>query len=232
MAKFMLGRKAGMTQVFDENGSVIPVTVIACGPVTVLQNKTVETDGYCAVRVGYEEYKDTETETKKDTAKTKKERKKERRKFGSRPHRGQFKKIGVKTMRVIREFHTDEEYEPGQVISVNEMFEAGDAVDVSGTSKGKGYSGAIRRHGMRRGPRTHGSKYHRKAGPMSSAATPARVFKGKKLPGQLGYKRVTVQNLSVVQVDGERNFLVVKGAVPGPKGGLLEIRSTVKTKKK
>ncbi|HHX19951.1 MAG TPA: 50S ribosomal protein L3 [Clostridiaceae bacterium] len=209
MAKFMLGRKAGMTQVFDENGSVIPVTVIACGPVTVLQNKTVETDGYSAVRVGYEE-------TKK----------------GNRPHRGQFEKIGVKPMRVIREFRSDDDYEPGQVIPVDEMFEAGDAVDVSGTSKGKGYAGAIRRHGMARGPRTHGSKYHRKAGPMSSAATPAKVFKGNKLPGQLGYKRVTVQNLSVVQVDGERNFLVVKGAVPGPNGGLLEIRSTVKAKKK
>lgn len=208
MAKFMLGRKAGMTQVFDENGAVVPVTVIACGPLTVLQNKTVDVDGYSAVRVGYEETKKV-----------------------NRPHRGQFEKIGVKPMRVIREFRSEEDYEPGQVIPVNEMFAAGDAVDVSGTSKGKGYAGAIRRHGMGRGPESHGSKYHRKAGPMSSASTPSRVFKGNKMPGQLGYKRVTVQNLAVVQVDGERNFLVVKGAVPGPKGGLLEIRSTVKTKK-
>ncbi|MFA5586652.1 MAG: 50S ribosomal protein L3 [Saccharofermentanales bacterium] len=207
MAKFMLGRKAGMTQIFDENGLAIPVTVIACGPLTVIQNKTVEKEGYAAVRVGYEE-------TKK----------------GNRPHKGQFEKVGVSPMRVIREFPGDQDFEPGQVISVDEMFQVGDAVDVSGTSKGKGYQGGIRRHGMRRGPSSHGSKYHRKAGPMSSASTPAKVFKGNKLPGQLGYKRVTVQNLSVVQVDGERHFLVVKGAVPGPKGGLLEIKTTVKTR--
>lgn len=208
MAKFMLGRKAGMTQIFDEQGHAIPVTVIACGPLTVVSNKTVEKDGYRAVCVGYEEYKKV-----------------------NRPHRGQFEKIGVEPMRVLREFHTDDDFEPGQVISVDEMFEAGDYVDVSGTSKGKGYSGGIRRHGMRRGPVSHGSKYHRKAGPMSSAATPAKVFKGKKLPGQLGYRRVTIQNLAVVQVDGERHFLVVKGAVPGPKNGLLEIKATVKSRK-
>ncbi|MCK9177110.1 MAG: 50S ribosomal protein L3 [Clostridiales bacterium] len=207
MAKFMLGRKAGMTQIFDENGLAIPVTVIACGPLTVIQNKTVEKEGYQAVRVGYEE-------TKK----------------GNRPHKGQFEKIGVNPMRVIREFHTTDAFETGQTIAVSEMFEVGDAVDVTGTSKGKGYQGGIRRHGMRRGPSSHGSKYHRKAGPMSSAATPGKVFKGKKLPGQLGYKRVTVQNLDVVQVDGERHFLVVKGAVPGPKGGLVEIKTTVKAK--
>ncbi|MGI6157883.1 MAG: 50S ribosomal protein L3 [Saccharofermentanales bacterium] len=208
MAKFMLGRKAGMTQIFDDEGHVIPVTVIACGPLTVIQNKTEEREGYSAVRVGYEE-------TKK----------------GNRPHNGQFEKVGVRPMRVIREFKADEAYEPGDVIKVDDMFQPGDAVDVSGTSKGKGYQGGIRRHGMRRGPSSHGSKYHRKAGPMSSAATPARVFKGNKLPGQLGYKRVTVQNLDVVEVDGERHFLVVKGAVPGPKGGLIEIRSSNKAKK-
>ncbi len=207
MSKFMLGRKAGMTQIFDENGLAIPVTVIACGPLTVIQNKTEEKEGYQAVRVGYEE-------TKK----------------GNRPHKGQFEKIGVAPLRVIREFRTEEGFEPGQVIAVSEMFEAGDFVDVTGTSKGKGYQGAIRRHGMARGPSAHGSKYHRKAGAMSAAATPGRVRKGRKLPGQLGYKRVTVQNLSVVQVDGERHFLVVKGAVPGPNGGLLEIKTTVKSK--
>ncbi len=208
MAKFMLGRKAGMTQIFDENGLAIPVTVIACGPLTVIQNKTEEKEGYAAVRVGYEE-------TKK----------------GNRPHKGQFEKIGAKPMRVIREFHANEAYEPGQVIAVDQMFEVGDAVDITGTSKGKGFQGAIRRHGMRRGPSAHGSKYHRKAGAMSAAATPGKVRKGRKLPGQLGYKRVTVQNLLVVQVDGERHFLVVKGAVPGPKGGLLEIKATVKSRK-
>ena len=208
MSKFMLGRKAGMTQIFDENGLAIPVTVIACGPLTVVQNKTEEKDGYQAVRVGYEE-------TKK----------------GNRPHKGQFEKIGVTPMRVLREFHSDQVYEPGQVISVDQMFEVGEAVDVTGTSKGKGFQGAIRRHGMARGPSAHGSKYHRKAGAMCAAATPGKVRKGRKLPGQLGYKRVTVQNLAVVQVDGERHFLVVKGAVPGPKGGLLEIKATVKSKK-
>ncbi|HZK41473.1 MAG TPA: 50S ribosomal protein L3 [Clostridia bacterium] len=208
MSKFMLGRKAGMTQIFDENGLAIPVTVIACGPLTVVQKKTEEKDGYQAVRVGYEE-------TKK----------------GNRPHKGQFEKIGVKPMRVIREFHSDQAYETGQEITVDQMFEVGEAVDVTGTSKGKGYQGAIRRHGMARGPSSHGSKYHRKAGAMSAAATPGKVRKGRKLPGQLGYKRVTVQNLAVVQVDGERHFLVVKGAVPGPKGGLLEIKATVKSKK-
>ena len=134
-------------------------------------------------------------------------------------------------MRVIREFHSDQAYETGQEITVDQMFEVGEAVDVTGTSKGKGYQGAIRRHGMARGPSSHGSKYHRKAGAMSAAATPGKVRKGRKLPGQLGYKRVTVQNLAVVQVDGERHFLVVKGAVPGPKGGLLEIKATVKSKK-
>ncbi len=208
MSKFMLGRKAGMTQIFDESGLAIPVTVIACGPLTVVQKKTEEKDGYQAVRVGYEE-------TKK----------------GNRPHKGQFEKIGVKPMRVIREFHSDQAYETGQQITVDQMFEVGEAVDVTGTSKGKGDQGAIRRHGMARGPSSHGSKYHRKAGAMSAAATPGKVRKGRKLPGQLGYKRVTVQNLAVVQVDGERHFLVVKGAVPGPKGGLLEIKATVKSKK-
>ena len=208
MAKFMLGRKAGMTQIFDDQGLAIPVTVIACGPLTVIQNKAEEKEGYGAVRVGYEE-------TKK----------------GNKPHKGQFEKIGVKPMRVIREFRTDEAYEPGQMIAVDQMFEVGDAVDVTGTSKGKGYQGAIRRHGMRRGPSAHGSKYHRKAGAMHGAAPPGQVRKGRKLPGQRGDKRVTVQNLDVVQVDGERHFLVVKGAVPGPKGGLLEIKTTVKSKK-
>ena len=134
-------------------------------------------------------------------------------------------------MRVIREFRSDDDYEPGQVIPVDEMFEAGDAVDVSGTSKGKGYAGAIRRHGMARGPRTHGSKYHRKAWSHESGRHAGKSIQGQQTAGQLGYKRVTVR-ISVVQVDGERNFLVVKGAVPGPNGGLLEIRSTVKAKKK
>lgn len=203
--KFMLGRKAGMTQLFDEEGVSIPVTVIDCGPVTVIQNKNDEVDGYKAVKVGYEEYKK-----------------------GNKPHKGQFKKVDVDEKRVLREFVTDDEYEVGQVLNVGDMFAADDYVDIVGISKGKGYAGAIKRHGFSRGPVTHGSKYHRAAGSMGSSATPAKVLKGKKLPGQMGNERVTVQNLRVVQVDGERNILVVKGAVPGPRGGLLEIKTTVK----
>ncbi|MDD2426574.1 MAG: 50S ribosomal protein L3 [Eubacteriales bacterium] len=209
MAKFMLGRKAGMTQLFDEDGISIPVTVIACGPLKVIQNKTVEKDGYVATRVGYENYKKA-----------------------SRPHNGQFSKVEVAPMRYIREFTADEgvEYEAGQEVNVADMFSEGDFVDISGVSKGKGFQGSIKRHGMSRGPMAHGSKYHRSSGSMGSSATPGKVFKGKKLPGQMGNERVTVQNLKVVQVDGERHILVVRGSVPGPKRGLLEIKTSVKGK--
>lgn len=207
MGKFMLGRKAGMTQIFDDKGLSIPVTVIACGPLFVVQNKTEETDGYSAVRVGYDETKKL-----------------------NRPDLGQFKKAGLPGMRVVREFSADEAFEVGQEIKVSDMFSAGDHVDVVGVSKGKGYQGAIKRHGMSRGPMKHGSKYHRHAGSMGSSATPAKVFKGKRMPGQMGHERVTIQNLEVIEVDGERHILVVKGAVPGPKGGLLEIKTSVKGK--
>lgn len=207
MNRFMLGKKAGMTQLFDEHGLVIPVTVIDCGPVTVIQNKTEAVEGYQAVKVGY--------------GKTKK---------NNKPANGQFEKINVEPMRVLKEFKNTAEYETGQTLKVDEMFEAGDRVDIAGTSKGKGFQGAIKRHGFSRGPMAHGSKYHRGVGSMGSSATPSRVQKGKKLPGQMGNKRITVQNLEVVQVDGERNILVVKGAVPGPKGGLLEIKTSVKTR--
>lgn len=206
MTKFMLGKKAGMTQLFDEQGLVIPVTVIDCGPLTVIQNKTEEVDGYRAVKVGYGSNKKL-----------------------NKPAKGQFDKVQVEPMRVLKEFKTGEDYETGQVIKVDEMFAAGDMVDVSGTSKGKGYQGAVKRYGFSRGPMAHGSKYHRGPGSMSSSATPSKVKKGKKMSGQMGNERCTVQNLQVVQVDGERNILVVKGAVPGPKGGLLEIKLSVKT---
>ena len=205
MSKLMLGRKAGMTQIFDESGNAIPVTVIDCGPLTVVQKKTTENDGYEAIKVAYEEVKKA-----------------------NKPDQGQFAKHDLKPMRYMREFQTDEDYEIGQVINVAEMFEAGCRVDISGSSKGKGYAGGIKRHNFSRGPVAHGSKYHRSSGSLGSSATPAKVHKGQKLPGQMGNERVTVQNLDVVMVDGERNILVVKGSVPGSRNNLLEIRETVK----
>lgn len=205
MNKFMLGRKAGMTQIFDENGTAIPVTVIECGPITVVQNKNLENDGYTAVKVGFEEHRKA-----------------------NKPDRGQAAKAGAEPLRIMREFKTEESFELGQVLHVSDMFETGQNVDISGISKGKGYQGAIRRHGFGRGPMAHGSKYHRAAGSNGPSATPGKIRKGKKLPGQLGNERVTVQNLQVVLVDGERNILAVKGAVPGSRGGLLEIRTSVK----
>lgn len=208
MSKFMLGRKAGMTQIFDEDGVVIPVTVLECGPLFVVQKKTADVDGYEAVKVGFEDKKRV-----------------------NRPKQGEFDKAGVAPKRIMREFTPDTAFEPGTEIKVSDMFEVGDSVDVSGVSKGKGFQGAIKRHGQSRGPMSHGSKYHRHAGSMGSAATPAKVFKGKKLPGQMGSERVTVQNLKVVQVDGERNILVIRGAVPGPKGGLLEIKTSTKVRR-
>ena len=209
MTKFMLGTKTGMTQLFDENGTAIPVTVIDCGPVTVVQNKKEETDGYKAVKVGFGHVAPNRI---------------------NRPDKGQFARAGVEPMKNLREFTADQDFELGQEISVAEMFQVGDAVDVSGTSKGKGFAGAIKRHGQKIGPKSHGSMYFRRVGSMGATTDPGRVFKGKKLPGHMGAVRVTVQNLDVIQVDGERNILVVKGAVPGPRGGLLEIRTSVKSK--
>ncbi len=205
MSKFMLGRKAGMTQVFDETGVAVPVTVIQCGPLTVVQKKTVENDGYNAIKVAYEEVKKL-----------------------NKPDEGQFKKVNVKPMRFLREFKSDEDFAVGDVINVADMFEVGGRVDVVGTSKGKGFAGPMKRHNFSRGRMSHGSKYHRASGSLGSSATPGKVRKGKKLPGQLGNKRVTVQNLDVVMVDRERNILVVKGSVPGSRNGFLEISNTVK----
>ncbi len=207
MEKYMLGKKAGMTQLFDDKGNSIPVTVIDCGPLFVVQNKTVENDGYKAVKVGYGAVKNA-----------------------NRPHKGQFAKAGVETRKVLREFKSEADYTLGQELRVTDMFAVGDAVDVSGVSKGKGFAGNIKRHGQSGGPETHGSMYHRRVGSMGPNTDPARVFKGKKLPGHMGAVNVTVQNLDVVMVDGERNIIVIKGAVPGPKGGLVEIKSSVKSK--
>ena len=210
MTKFILGKKSGMTQLFDENGNVIPATVIECEPMYVLQNKTVETDGYNAVKVA--------------SGST-------RAKLVNKPDAGQFKKAGVEEVKkYIREFEADEEYALGQEIKVSDMFSVGDAVDVSGVSKGKGYAGNIKRHGQKGGPSGHGSMYHRRVGSMGANSTPARVLPGKKMPGHMGAVNCTVQNLSVVMVDGERGILVLRGAIPGPKGGLVTVKSSVKAK--
>ncbi len=211
MKKFMLGKKVGMTQIFSDDGLAIPVTVIQAGPCTVVQKKTVDTDGYSAVKVGFEDVADKKL---------------------NKPERGLFSKIKVSAKKHLREFRAEdsEKYEVGQDIKVEDMFAAGDKIDVSGISKGKGFQGTIKRYGQKGGAETHGSMYHRRVGSMGANTSPARVFKGKKLPGHMGSDNITVQNLDVVRVDGERNLLLVKGAVPGPKGGLLVIKNTVKSR--
>lgn len=207
MSKFMLGKKAGMTQLFDENGLAIPATVIECEPMFVIQNKTEEKDGYSSVKVA--------TGTIRE-------------KLVNKPDMGQFKKAGASVKRHMREFSADSEFALGQEIKVSDMFIVGDHVDVSGVSKGKGFAGNIKRHGQKGGPGGHGSMYHRRVGSMGANTTPARVIKGKKMPGHMGAANCTVQNLSVVLVDGERGILVLRGAVPGPKGGLVSIETSVK----
>jgi large subunit ribosomal protein L3 len=209
MEKFMLGRKAGMTQLFDENGTAIPATVIDCGPMVVIQNKKTATDGYEAVKVGYGAVAERKV---------------------NKPDKGQYAKAGVPPMKMMREFPANDTYSLGQTIRVSDMFTPGDRVDVSGVSKGKGFAGTIKRYGQSGGPESHGSMYHRRVGSMGPNTDPARVFKGKRLPGHMGAENVTVQNLDVVLVDGERNILVIRGAVPGPKGGVLEIRTSVKSR--
>ncbi len=209
MKNFILGKKVGMTQLFDGEGLSIPVTVIEAGPCTVVQKKTVESDGYDALKVGYED-----VEAKKL----------------NKPDKGQFDKIKSGYKKRLKEFRVEdvEKYEIGQEIKVSEMFRAGDKVDISGVSKGKGFAGTTKRFNTRIGRMSHGSKYHRRVGSMGGGSSPSRVFKGKKLPGHMGVDNVTVQNLDVVRVDEERNLLIVKGAVPGVRGGFLVIRETVK----
>ena len=207
MTKFVLGKKAGMTQLFDESGLAVPATVIECNPMFVIQNKTVEKDGYKAVKVATGDI---------------------REKLVNKPDKGQFAKAEVSVKRTIREFKTEEDYSLGQEIKVSDMLAVGDHVDVSGVSKGKGYQGNIKRHGQKGGPDGHGSMYHRRVGSMGANSTPARVLPGKKMPGHMGAVNCTVQNLTVVSVDGERGILVLKGAVPGPKGGIVTVQNTVK----
>lgn len=206
--KAILGRKIGMTQVFTEDGVVVPVTVIEAGPVKVVQKKTVEKDGYNAIQVGYSDIKEKKV---------------------NKPLKGHFDKAGVEYKRYLREFRVEnvDEYEVGQEIKAD-VFSAGDKVDVTGISKGKGFQGVIKRHNQSRGPESHGSKYHRAVGSLGASSFPSRVFKTKKLPGHMGHERVTVQNLEIVRVDAEKNLILIKGAVPGPKGGLLTIKQSVK----
>jgi len=208
MKKAILGKKIGMTQMFRSDGTMIPVTVIEAGPCPVIQKKTVGTDGYDAVQVGFCEM---------------------REKLAKKPKTGHCAKAGLKPLRYIREFKLDDaaSYEVGQLIRAD-AFAAGDRIDVSGTSKGKGFAGVIKRHNQARSKMTHGSHYHRGVGSLSANSSPSRVFKTKKMPGHMGSEKVTVQNLEVVRVDAERNLLLVKGAVPGAKGGLVSLTSTVK----
>ena len=202
----VIGKKLGMTQIFDEQGLAIPVTVIKVDPIVVTQVKTIENDGYEAVQVGFEDI---------------------REKLVNKPVKGMFDKAGVSYKRYVREFKLEGEYSVKDEIKVD-VFEAGDKIDATAVSKGKGFQGAIKRHNQSRGPMTHGSKFHRHAGSNGSASDPSKVFKGKKMPGQMGNKKITVQNLEVVRVDAENNLILVKGSVPGPKKCLVTIKETVK----
>ena len=192
MKKAILAKKVGMTQIFNEAGELVPVTVLQAGPCVVTQVKTIENDGYEAVQVGFEDI---------------------REKLVNKPVKGMFDKAGVSYKRYVREFKLEGEYSVKDEIKVD-VFEAGDKIDATAIAKGKGFQGAIKRHGQSRGPMAHGSKYHRHAGSNGSCSTPSRVFKGKKMPGHMGGKKVTTQNLEVVRVDAEKNLLLVKGAIP------------------
>ena len=215
MEKAILAKKIGMTQVFAEDGTLIPVTVLEAGPCLVVQKKTVENDGYSALQVGFGKLKDNHVR---------------------KPIKGHYEaRLGdtsIAPNKVLKEFKLDnpDQFDVGSEIKAD-VFVAGDFVDISGIGKGKGYQGAIKRHGQSRGPMTHGSKYHRGLGSMGPGTTPGSVKKGKKMPGQMGAKKVTVQNLEVVRADGEKNLLLIRGPVPGNKNGLLFIKSTVKSKK-
>ncbi len=207
MTKAILARKVGMTQVFDEQGRVIPVTVLEAGPCKVVQVKNEERDGYKSIQLGFVEKKEQRV---------------------NRPLKGHFQKAKVKPLRFLREFKVEDpsQYKPGQVIKAD-SFAAGDLVDVSAITRGKGFAGSIKKMGFSRGPKTHGSHYHRGPGSLGAVA-PARVFKGRRLPGRMGGWRRTIQSLLVVDSDAEKNILLVKGSVPGPRGGLVEIKESVK----
>ena len=224
MKKGILATKVGMTQIFGEDGTLIPVTVLSAGPCVVTQVKTVENDGYSAGQVGFGDKKE------RIVNKDKSGRKEVIHRHGvGKAMKGHFDKAGVPCKRYVREFKFDnaEEYTLGSEIKAD-VFAAGDMVDASAISKGKGFQGAIKRHGQHRGPMTHGSKFHRHQGSNGACSSPSRVFKGKKMPGHMGCVKVTVQNLEVVRVDAEKNLLLIKGSVPGPKKALVTIKEAVK----
>jgi len=208
MSKTIIGKKVGMTQIFDETGKVIPVTVIEAEPNVIAQIKTVESDGYNAIQLGYEDAKESKV---------------------NKPVKGHFAKASITPKKHLREFRVEnvENYKVGDEVKVD-TFAQGDKVDVQGTSKGKGFQGVIKRHGQSRGPMGHGSMYHRRPGSMGPTSTPGRVFKGKNLPGHMGAQTITIQNLDVVRVDTDKNVILLKGSVPGAKGAILKIRTSVK----
>lgn len=210
MKKGLIGKKIGMTQIFNEEGKVIPVTVIEAGPCVVSQVKTEETDGYNSIQLGFGAIKESKV---------------------NKPEKGHFTKANIAPARYLREFRVDsiEDVKVGDELKAD-IFMAGDKIDIQGTSKGKGFQGVIKRHGQHRGPMGHGSMYHRRPGSMGSTSTPGRVFKGKKLPGHMGAETVTIQNLEVIKVDLDKNIILVKGSVPGAKGSILKIKSSVKAK--
>jgi len=227
MKKAILATKIGMTQVFSEDGTLTPVTVLQAGPCVVTQIKTVENDGYDAVQVGFGEKKDRIVNKDKSGHKQV-----VNRHGATKAEQGHFAKADVPSQRYVREFKFDNvgDYELAQEIKAD-IFEVGDIVDATGTSKGKGYAGVIKRYNYHRGPMAHGSKHHRHQGSLGNASFPGRVFKGKRMPGHMGCDTVTVQNLEVVRVDAENNLLLIKGSVPGPKKSLVTIRDAVKAKK-
>lgn len=206
--KNMMGRKIGMSQVFTEDGTVIPVSVVQAGPLFVVQKKTLENDGYSAIQVGFGDVKERRV---------------------TKPKKGHFDKAGVVYTKFLKEFLVEnvDDYEIGQEIKVD-VFAQGEKVDVTGTSKGKGTQGVIKRHGFARGRETHGSKFHRMPGGLSAGTYPGRVFKGHKMMGRMGNEKITTQNLEVVRVDSDKNLILIKGAIPGPKKGLIIIKATVK----
>ena len=209
MSKGILGKKIGMTQIFTTEGRVVPVTVVEAGPCPVVQKKTVATDGYNAIQIGFSFLRES---------------------LSNKPRKGHFEKASLKPMRYVREFRINdvESYEIGQEVKAD-LFTVGDKIDVVGTSKGKGFAGMIKRHNASRGPMAHGSKYHRRTGSLG-AKGPARVFKGRKLPGRMGGERVTVQNLEVVRIDADKNLILIKGACPGANKSLLILKPSVKAK--
>ena len=206
MKKAILATKVGMTQIFGEQGVLTPVTVLQAGPCVVTQVKTLENDGYEAVQLGFGEIREN---------------------LVNKPRKGHFAKAGAANKRFVRELKLEGNFELGQEIKAD-LFAAGDKVDATAISKGKGFQGAIKRHGLSRGPMKHGSKYHRHAGSNGAATSPGRVFKGKHMPGQMGNVKATVQNLEIVRIDTENNVILVKGAVPGPKKSMIVLKETVK----